>query len=298
MNLPRFSVIIPCYNYGYLVERAIRSVHEQMAGGDELIVINDGSTDDTAVQLERLQLRYPRVRHINQPNAGVAATRNRGIELASNDSLIFLDADDELLPDALDKLRAVADRAEMIVADYLTRHADGSERYRSVGRVRHAGKLRFLDFLDKKLVLANGACVMHKAIFSKMKFPEGLRNTEDVPVFAYALAMHSCFHLNTPVLRVHRHADSLRSHLGYSLQAGDALVDAIFRSELLPDEIMRYRPRFLSNRLLSQFRSAYLGKAWAEADELFRRAIAVYPAHILKLSYLRKFLLMKLRGRS
>lgn len=296
MNQPRFSIIIPCYNYGYLVERAIRSVHEQLGPDDELIVINDGSTDDTAMRLDRLQSAYPRLRCIHQMNAGVAATRNRGVALAANDHLIFLDADDELLPAALAVLRDPAAMAEMVVADYVTRQADGSERYRAVGRLRRTGRQRFLDYLDKKLVLANGACVMHKRIFIKMKFPEALRNTEDVPVFAYALAMHSCIHVKTPVLRVHRHDDSLRTQLGYTLQAGELLVDTVFQPSLLPAEIMRYRQRFLSNRLLSQFRSAYLGKAWVEADVLYCKAIKAYPAHLFKLSYLRKYLLMKLKG--
>lgn len=90
----RFSVIMPLYNKAAYVEKAIRSVLEQTYPHYELIVINDGSTDNSAILAEELLKDVPNARLINQENAGVAVARNNGVAQAKGDYLCFLDADD------------------------------------------------------------------------------------------------------------------------------------------------------------------------------------------------------------
>ena len=90
----RFSVIIPLYNKGAYVEKGIRSVLEQTYSHYELIVINDGSKDNSAVIAEELLKDVPNARLINQENAGVAVARNNGVAQAKGDYVCFLDADD------------------------------------------------------------------------------------------------------------------------------------------------------------------------------------------------------------
>ena len=90
----RFSVIIPTYNRARLVCRAIDSALAQTHPDVEVIVIDDGSTDDTA---ECLAAYGERIRVIRQPNAGVCAARNAGMALASGDFIAFLDSDDAWL---------------------------------------------------------------------------------------------------------------------------------------------------------------------------------------------------------
>lgn len=90
----RFSVIMPLYNKGAYVEKAIRSVLEQNYPHYELIVINDGSKDNSAIIAEELLKDVPNARLINQENAGVAVARNNGVAQAKGDYVCFLDADD------------------------------------------------------------------------------------------------------------------------------------------------------------------------------------------------------------
>lgn len=90
----RFSVIIPLYNKGAYVEKAIRSVLDQTYPHYELIVVNDGSKDDSAIIAEELLRDVPNARLINQENAGVAVARNNGVTEAKGDYVCFLDADD------------------------------------------------------------------------------------------------------------------------------------------------------------------------------------------------------------
>lgn len=90
----RFSVIMPLYNKAAYVEKGIRSVLEQTYPHYELIVVNDGSTDNSAILAEELLKDVSNARLINQENAGVAVARNNGVAQAKGDYVCFLDADD------------------------------------------------------------------------------------------------------------------------------------------------------------------------------------------------------------
>ncbi len=92
----RVSVIIPCYNQAHYLGDALASVAAQTHGQPEVIVVDDGSTDNTVEVAERC----PGVRYVRQDNAGLAAARNTGIRHSTGEYLVFLDADDRLLPSA------------------------------------------------------------------------------------------------------------------------------------------------------------------------------------------------------
>lgn len=92
------SVVIPAYNSGRYIRRCIDSVLAQTLLPEEVIVVDDGSTDDTA----RIIADYgPKVIYIHQENAGPSVARNTGIEAATSEWIAFLDADDEWLPEKL-----------------------------------------------------------------------------------------------------------------------------------------------------------------------------------------------------
>ncbi len=92
------SVVIPCYNQGRYLGDAIASVLRQTYRNFEIVVIDDGSTDNTP-EIARME---PRVRCFSQPNQGLSAARNRGIREGRGAFFVFLDADDRLLPAALE----------------------------------------------------------------------------------------------------------------------------------------------------------------------------------------------------
>ena len=95
--MPAVSVIIPTYNSACLVTAAVESALAQTAKPTEIIVIDDGSTDDTRERLSKYQVRY-----VHQPNRGVAAARNLGLSQATGDLIAFLDADDVWHPRKLE----------------------------------------------------------------------------------------------------------------------------------------------------------------------------------------------------
>jgi glycosyltransferase involved in cell wall biosynthesis len=92
------SVVIPCYNYARFLGDAIQSALDQTYPDVEIIVVDDGSTDDTRAIAET----FPMARFIAQTNQGLSAARNTGLAHCRGDLVVFLDADDRLLPDAIE----------------------------------------------------------------------------------------------------------------------------------------------------------------------------------------------------
>jgi glycosyltransferase involved in cell wall biosynthesis len=98
MSEPLVSVVIPSFNYGHLVGEAVDSVLVQTYPNVEVIVVDDGSTDDTR---QRLAKYGERIRYHYQPNAGLSAARNTGIGLAEGEYIALLDSDDAFHPEKL-----------------------------------------------------------------------------------------------------------------------------------------------------------------------------------------------------
>ena len=103
----RISVVIPAYNSGASVERAINSVLRQRCPGDEVIVVDDGSTDDTGEVVCKFG---DKVKYIRQKNSGASSARNMGVRAASGKWIAFLDADDEWKDDYLNMQVALLER--------------------------------------------------------------------------------------------------------------------------------------------------------------------------------------------
>lgn len=98
------SVVVPIYNAGKKLEKCIKSILNQTFTNFELILVNDGSTDNSINICKKYELKDNRVRVIDKKNEGSIATRNRGVMEASGDYIMFVDADDYIATTAIEKL--------------------------------------------------------------------------------------------------------------------------------------------------------------------------------------------------
>lgn len=287
------SVVIPAYNYAKSLRRAAESVIAQLDERTELLIIDDGSTDDTPAVIAQLEQDYPaRFRAVRQANAGLSSVRNRGIEMTTGAYLVFLDADDEMIGDALARLLehiAQNPQTRMVIGGHASVHPDGRVVEHTPDPLPATALERVRAYLvDKKLSISNGACAMHREIFSQGRYPTEFRNAEDIPVFAQALANYPCTRVTQTLTRIYKHSDSLRHNLGHARQIGDRLVGEIFDSGRLPAQMQVLRQPFAAQRYLSLFRTFAAAGDSQAAKSYYRLAIRMDWRAILRISYTRK----------
>ena len=107
-NSPKVSVIIPCYNYGKFLDKAVNSILDQTFQDFEIIIVNDGSTDKETLDVLK-NYQKPKTKVITIENQGVCVARNTGIELANGEYILPLDADDEVGRTYLEKAVKILD---------------------------------------------------------------------------------------------------------------------------------------------------------------------------------------------
>ena len=212
---PLVSVVIPAYNAERFLGEAIESVLAQAYGPVETIVVDDGSTDDTAA----VARSYDGVKVIVQENGGPAAARNRGFAAANGDFVAFHDADDTMTPDKLEIQagRLIADEgAEMVVGEQEIVVEPGAELpfWHEASEARIGLPARPPDLADEPLIHPM-TMVIRREVFDLVgEFDGAMQPAEDLDwVLRAAEAEIEIVRLPTVVLRRRVHADSLTQDL-------------------------------------------------------------------------------------
>jgi glycosyltransferase involved in cell wall biosynthesis len=207
---PRFSVVIPTYNRAHLLPRAIRSVLGQTLAEFELIVVDDGSTDDTRRLVEATEDR--RIRYVFQPNAGVSSARNHGVRLARGEFVTFLDSDDEAMPHWLETLdRGIREHAAEIVCCGLVKGRTGPEVEKH-GRVILPQDMGAMLDHEVGRFTNGGVFAMRRDVFEAVGgYVDGLRSGEhtELAMRLVPLARQRGWRIHNvmqPLVRVHVHA--------------------------------------------------------------------------------------------
>ncbi len=235
----QISVIIPVYNRADLVSRAIDSVLAQSRPADEVIVVDDGSTDDTIGAVQRFG---DRVRMIQQPHSGVSAGRNRGIHEARYDWLAFLDSDDLWKPDKLQRqCKALQEQPDSLVC-YTDEEwrKDGRWKNQSKHHQKYSGWI-YARCLPLCLISPSSVLLHWRVLEAAGLFDEQLPACED-----YDLWLRVC--LRFPVLFL---AERL-----IVKQAGDweqlSTQHSLDRYRIISlDKVLRQEPLFEEQRLLT-----------------------------------------------
>lgn len=156
------SVIIPIYNKEAYVEACLESLLKQDFKDFEIVIVDDGSTDRSGEICDRMAERDSRILVIHTPNGGVTAARRKGVEAAHGCYILFVDADDELLPHAMKTLYDAIEetQADEVVGVYRTQK----------GRIGDSGRRGWQDpftMIDDLLAVRNPFCILWGIIFRK-----------------------------------------------------------------------------------------------------------------------------------
>lgn len=175
------SVVIPLYNKEKIIERTLKSVLSQDYDDIEVIVVNDGSTDNSVEVIK--SIKDPRITVIEQENGGPSKARNTGIKHARGEWLVTLDADDELVEHALSKMIKETEKyKDADIIDFVGYSRCGTRLVRRThpleGRIKNP--LKALYF--RQISPACGHAIIRKSFAKKFLYDERLRRFEDYEI--------------------------------------------------------------------------------------------------------------------
>lgn len=207
------SVIIPVYNGEKTIRETIESVLNQTFLDFELIILNDGSQDSTLDVVSSIQ--DSRLKVFSHPNAGLAASRNRGTFHAVGEYISFIDADDLWTPDKLEtQLKALQDNPEAAVAYSWTNYIDESGQFLRRGGYLTANgdvyaKLLVVDFLEN----GSNPLIRRQALIQVGGFDESLSAAEDWDILLRLAAQYSFVAVPYPQILYRVSANSMSAHV-------------------------------------------------------------------------------------
>ena len=154
------SIVIPCHNQARFLSEAIESAIGQTHPAIEIVVVDDGSTDDTS----QVAGRFESVHHVSQANHGAPRARNAGLEKATGELVLFLDADDRLLPDAVSRgIAALEAHSDWACVTGHVRVIDRSGAAVDTPPQGHAGGDQFVALLRSNYIWTPGAVLYRRS---------------------------------------------------------------------------------------------------------------------------------------
>lgn len=235
---PLVSVIMPAFNSARFVGQAVQTVLAQTYPQVELIVVNDGSTDETETVLAPYANR---IQIINQANQGVSAARNTGIRVAQGQYIAFLDADDLMMLDKVETQVAVLESRPDVGLVYSGWQYVAENDLQVVGEMRPRQEGNVLaDLLLRRMFLVPGAVIVRRELFTLVGlFDVNLTVAEDTDLWtrlAYAGCAFAAVPL--PLLQYRTVVGSLTTHPARQFQNEQARLDKFFAQPDLPADVL------------------------------------------------------------
>ena len=289
---PRVSIIVPVYNVEATLARCLDSILAQSEPATEIICVNDGSTDSSPSILALYAARDPRIRVVDRENGGLSAARNSGLDAATGEYVMFVDSDDWIPADAVEKMLAVAYESGLPVVvsngcakDALAAPRKTSNDWRTVSPAL-VGFVR-----NRKIHSSAWNKLYHRDVIGAQRFIEGILfedwpfNTElfaDIP--AFALVDEPMYVYSTGGESITRSAFTLRKAESYL--AGIAHVERTLGG--------RADYRFAAERIAVAVKML-VGKTVKGADAAVKRLVAAQDFSKYPLDLKTRFRLWRLR---
>ncbi|MDR3285838.1 MAG: glycosyltransferase, partial [Prevotellaceae bacterium] len=219
-----FSVIVPLYNKAAYVEKAVQSIINQTFKEFELIIIDDGSTDNSLQVVKKLRTANHEFRIIEQQNSGVSTARNNGVKLAKYDYIAFLDADDWWAPTFLEEMKDLINEfpEEALYATFYYKVKNHKNTVAKIG-VPDGFKKGYFDYINAYTVspwmpVCIGAVVLSKEVFNEMHgFKPQLKLGEDFDLWIRIALKYKVVLLNKPLIYYNQDVEQANRAIGQKL---------------------------------------------------------------------------------
>ncbi|MFI2130116.1 glycosyltransferase [Lysinibacillus fusiformis] len=213
------SVIIPVFNAEDYIQETIESVLNQTKKCKEIIVIDDGSIDNTVDIVKELQEKTKYLFLYSQKNSGASAARNLGVTKAKSDWLLFLDADDKCDSKLLEiYLAGLSKEFSAIYSQFQQINSEGVKLTGlNTGKTLKGG-IGFLEMIKRNPIISPSGSLVRKSVFLKLKgFDESIIYAEDVDFWLrLLLSGENIKYINLPLTYIRRHSNNLTSNIGTS----------------------------------------------------------------------------------
>lgn len=314
MNL--VSVIIPVYNVEAYLERCISSVGNQTYQSIQLVLVDDGSTDRSGEICDAWAAKDSRVTVIHQENGGVSAARNTGLEKACGEYILWVDSDDYIAPDAVEKLinSALRTNADMVICDFV-KGAEENHSFHNlqpqnsnvIGREEALGRI-YTGSHNALRYAAPWAKLGRRALYQDIVYPQGKIFEDIYTTHKLLCRCERIAVLDEQLVYYFQRPDSIMN-MSFSMKKLDylpALVErvAFFRdngltelSETAYDELLHAliweysRTRdllhseegmaYIRTLFRAEYRAGYASKRYPKENRLFLAAFAVEPELIV-----------------
>jgi len=291
MNEPLVSIIVPAYNAQLWLDMCCQSVLEQTYSNWELLIINDGSTDATGTIAQQLASQDSRIKITHTENGGVCRARNLGLDLAQGEFVVFLDADDILLPDSITLLykSMMANGADIAAGQHEIIRADGTKVPSDAplkqelwqGTEGLVGSLK-----DHPATYSSCAKLYKKTLLNDIRFVEGKRVHEDSYFVFECMMKKPAVVVFDSVVAAFRMSANSASRAPFSEKMFDILYFAQRKKERIASEFPEYNHltvnmQLKANMALLRNLCKTRNKAYRTAEKACIRAIRSERKHFV-----------------
>lgn len=291
-DIPKVSVIIPCFNHARFLPTAIESALNQTYKHIEVVVVDDGSSDNSREVAEK----YNGVKYVYQNNQGLAAARNTGIDNSTSDYLLFLDADDWLLPQGVESNISYFKNAEKIgfVSGNYVSHYETDDTEKEM--VRLVKKSPYADLLLYNHVKMHASVLFPRWIFNECRYDSQLNASEDWDLYLQITRNYSIVQHTTPIAVYRRYGTSMSRNNVVMLKTGlrvlekqkDQVKTSLERKNLVKGK--RYVTQKFTKRIYKHLMREQRSGA-QQLDVLFRYNKILFAKYVL--TRMKTFLQMK-----
>lgn len=221
------SIVVPIYNVEQYLEKCVESICRQTYENLEIILVNDGSPDHCGQMCEEYAKKDNRIKVIHKKNGGLSDARNSGVKLATGKYLLFVDSDDYIAKDLVEKTAAIAEKnnCDMVLYDYYYVEPDNVE-IRST--IVPANKVISLEQEHTLLLAATSACakLFNREFYVKANcpFPQGIYFEDLATTSIFFMKAKRVFYLKEPLYYYINRENSIMTGKNFEKSSHDKLV--------------------------------------------------------------------------